>query len=272
MFLAIDVGGTKTLVATFTNSGKLHEQVRFETPKDYAAFLNKLEEVVNNLSVQIFQVAVIAIPGKINRNEGIGIAFGNLSWKNIPVKRDLAKFVDCPILIENDANLAGLSEAINVKDEFKKALYITISTGIGTGIINNGIIDPELADSEPGLMKVQYNDRLQEWEEIASGSAIKKRYGKIAADINDKKIWQEICHRIAIGLNGLIAIVQPEVIIFGGGVGAHFKRYGKILEKELKKYSTPLTPVHPLRPTVHAAQAVIYDCYQVAYQCHEKSN
>lgn len=271
MYLAIDVGGTKTLIASFTNGGKLSEQVRFATPKGYPEFITQLKEMVHGLSVQDFKGACIAIPGKIDRKNGVGVAFGNLAWKNIPIKKDVQKVIKCPVSVENDANLAGLSEAINVKNDFNKVLYITISTGIGTGIIINGIIDPDFADSEPGQMKVQYNDRLQEWEEIASGSAIKRRYGKIAAEINDKQTWKEICHRIAIGLNGLIATVQPEVIIFGGGVGTHFKKYKTILNQELKKYSTPLTPVPPLRQAAHAEQAVVYGCYYLAKENHESS-
>jgi glucokinase len=271
MYLAIDVGGTKTLVACFTNSGELREQVRFATPKEYPEFITQLQEMIFGLSTQDFKGACIAIPGKIDRKNGIGLAFGNLAWKNIPIKKDLQKIIACPISVENDANLAGLSEAFNVRNDFKKVLYVTISTGIGTGIIINGIIDPDFADSEPGQMKVQYNDRLQEWEEIASGSSIKRRYGKIAADINDKQTWKEICHRIAIGLNALIATIQPEVIIFGGGVGTHFKKYQTILKQELDKYSTPLTPVPALRQATHAEQAVIYGCYYLAKEHYETS-
>jgi glucokinase len=118
--------------------------------------------------------------------------------------------------------------------------------------------------SKSAIRKVQ--DLL--WQECRR--IIKKRYGKIAADINSKKTWQEICHRIAIGLNALIATVQPDVIIFGGGVGTHFKKYGSILEKELSKYSTPLTPVPPLRQAAHAEQAVIYGCYYLSKQKHDK--
>lgn len=270
MYLAIDFGSTKTLVATFTNNGELREHIRFATPKVYPEFLKELRATISGLSVQEFQYCCLAAPGRVDREKGEVIAFGTIHhWHNTPLKKDVQKMISCPIVLENDTNLAGLSEAIYIKDEFKKVLYITISTGISSGIIINGIIDPDFADSEPGQMKVQYNDRLQEWEEIASGSAIKKRYGKIAADINDKQTWKEICHRIAIGLNGLIATIQPDVIVFGGGVGTHFKKYKTLLKEELKKYSTPLTPVPPLRQAKHAEQAVIYGCYYLAKSTYD---
>lgn len=264
MYLAVDIGGTKTLVASFTNSGELREQVRFATPKEYPEFLVQLSEMISGLSTHKFKAACIAIPGMVDRKKGVGVAFGNLDWKNLPIKKDVKKFLDCPVIIENDANLAGLSEADNVKEDFRKVLYLTVSTGIGSGIIIDDVIDPDFADSEAGQMKVQFQEKLQKWESIASGSAIKKRYGKIAAEINDQATWKEISHRLAIGINTLIATIQPDVIIFGGGVGTHFKKYHKLLKAELEKYSTPLTPVPPLKQAAHAEQAVIYGCYILA--------
>ncbi len=271
MYLAIDIGGTKTLVASFTNSGKLHEQIRFATPKKYPDFLAQLQKTIKELSVDIFQVAAVAAPGLIDRKKGIVIAFGNLPWKNVTLKKDIKKLVHCPVVLENDAKLAGLSEALHIRKKYNKVLYITISTGISAGLVVDGKIDPELADSEAGHMKVQYNDRLQIWEDIASGQAIKKRYGKIAADINNKKTWKEITHRFAIGINGLIAIIQPEVIVIGGGVGSHFHKFGKLLKEELQKYATPLTPVPPIIGAKHPEHAVIYGCYQLAKEAHENT-
>ncbi len=271
MYLAIDIGGTKTLVASFTNSGKLHEQIRFETPKEYTQFISQLREATKELSVDIFQMCAVAAPGLIDRKKGIVIAFGNLPWKNTTIKKDIKAIVRCPVILENDAKIAGLSEALLIRKKYRKVLYITVSTGISAGLIVNGKIDPELADSEAGHMKVQYNDRLQVWENIASGQAIKKRYGKIAADINNKKTWKEISHRLALGINGLIAIIQPEVIVIGGGVGSHFHKYGKLLKEELQKYATPLTPVPPIVGAKHPEQAVIYGCYHLAKGAHENA-
>ncbi|MCA9342948.1 ROK family protein [Candidatus Saccharibacteria bacterium] len=272
MFLAVDIGGTKTLVATFTNGGKLSEQVKFKTPKQYPGFISQLQEVIEGLSDNKFKGACVALPGRIDRENGIGLRFGNLPWKNVHVKDDLKKFLSCSITVDNDANLAGLSEARNVINDYKHVLYVTISTGIGTGIITDGNIDPDFAISEPGHMMVQYHDRMQMFEDIAAGSAIVKRYGKIAADINDQKTWKEIVHIWALGFNAMIATINPEVIIIGGGVGTHFKKYGKLLKDELEKYSTPLTPVPPIIQAKHAEQAVIYGCYHLAKDTYEKSH
>ncbi len=269
MYLGIDVGGTKTLVASFTNKGTLSKSIRFKTPKEYKTFVGVLKAALARFSDHKFEYAAIAIPGTVDRKHGVGIAFGNLPWKDVSIQKDLSSFIDCPIIIENDANLAGLSEAINVIDDYKKVLYVTISTGIGTGIIVDGVIEPEFADSEAGHMKLPYNDRLQIWEDFASGSAIKKRYGKLAVEINDKKTWKEISHAIALGLNSLIAVIQPDVIIIGGSVGTHFQKYAKLLNDELKKFSTPLTPAPPIIHAKKSEEAVVYGCYHLAKREHD---
>lgn len=272
MFLAVDIGGTKTLVATFTNSGKLSEQVKFKTPKKYPDFIEQLEEIIGGLSDDKFNAAGIAIPGRINKKSGLGVALGNLPWKNVPIQKDAKKFLKCPVEVDNDAKLAGLSEARNVIDDYKRAIYITISTGIGGGIIIDGNYDPDFAESELGHMMIQYNDHLQLFEDVAAGSAIVKRYGKMASEINDKKTWREICHLWALGFNSMVATFNPEVIIIGGGVGTHFKKYGSILKKELKKLSTPLTPVPAIIQAKNPETAVIYGCYELAKDSYEAAN
>jgi len=266
--LAIDIGGTKTLVASFTNDGTLSKSLRFKTPKDYDMFKGVLKAALARFSDHKFLYACVAVPGKIDRKRGVAIAFGNLDWENIPIRKDLKEFIRCPVLVENDANLAGLSEAINVLSKYRKVLYLTISTGIGSGIAIDGMIDPDFEDSEAGQMMLQHNDRMQPWEDFASGRAIKKRYSKLAIEINDKKTWREISHNLAIGINSLVAVIQPDVIIIGGSVGTHFKKYGELLDAELDKYSTPLTPVPPIIHAKRSEEAVIYGCYYFAKEAH----
>ena len=84
MYAAIDVGGTKTLIAVFAQSGKLKEQIKFPTPKDYEEFKTELATNVAKLATNEFRCAVVAVPGRINRSSGVVLAFGNLDWENVP--------------------------------------------------------------------------------------------------------------------------------------------------------------------------------------------
>ena len=111
MILAIDIGGTKTLLAVFTNNGQLKKSIKLATPKDYSKLISSLKAAIIRFEEYDFDYACVAIPGKVNRQKGIGIAFGNLKWTNIAIKKDVRTFIKCPIVIENDANLAGLFES-----------------------------------------------------------------------------------------------------------------------------------------------------------------
>jgi glucokinase len=268
MYLGVDIGGSKTILATFLSDGEIKAQQRFVTSKNYDEFLRAFAATYESLGSPEVKAACVGVPGRLEREEGIAIAFGNLPWKNVHVARDLEKLLKAPVIIENDAKLAGLSEAKLIIHEFKKVLYVTISTGIGTGIITNGVIDPEFLDSEGGHMMLEYRGKLQEWEDFASGRAIEKRYGKQARDITDKKTWKEIAHAIALGMVNLIAVVQPDVIVIGGGVGTHFNEFDDLLRAELKKFETPLTPIPPLKRAKRPEEAVLYGCYELIKQTY----
>jgi predicted NBD/HSP70 family sugar kinase len=270
MYLGIDIGGTKTLVASIDNEGVLEERHKFHTPQSYDEFLKELAAAVDELSTKKFIAAGVAAPGKLDREHGIAIAFGNLPWTNVPLKHDVEQLIDCPVVIENDAKLAGLSEAMLLK-EHQKVLYVTVSTGIGTGFIVDQKIDPTMEDSEGGQMLLQHGGKLEAWEDFASGRAIVKRFGKRASDIHDKETWQIIAHDIALGLIDLIALMQPDIIVLGGGVGAHFDRFKDYLHEYLDEYQNPLFTVPIIKEAARPALAVLYGCYDLARQVYGKA-
>jgi predicted NBD/HSP70 family sugar kinase len=265
MYAAIDVGGTKTLIAVFLEDGTLKEQIKFPTPKDYDGFKSELAINVAKLSTDDFKAAAVAIPGKVDRKHGVGIAFGNLPWKNVPIQADAEHILNSPVVVENDANLAALSEARLIK-KYKKTLYVTISTGIGSGLIIDGNIAPSFADAEVGHILLEHRGKLQRWQEFASGRAIVAKFGKKASDItpDDADAWYIIARNIAIGLIDLIATLTPDVIVLGGGVGSHYEKFIGRLDEQLKIYDNPLVTIPPILKAQRAEEAVIYGCYELA--------
>ncbi len=270
MYLGVDIGGTKTLVASIDSEGVIAQRHKFHTPVVYEDFLSELAEALGILDVKDFVAAGVAVPGRINRTNGEAIAFGNLPWKRIPIKNDIEAIVNCPVVVENDAKLAGLSEAMLLK-EHQKVLYVTISTGIGTGLIVNQRIDPAMADSEGGQMLLEHNGKLEAWEDFASGRAIVQRFGKRASDIHDNATWQIIAHNIALGLIDLIALMQPDVIVLGGGVGGHYDKFKDFLHENLNEYQNPLFTVPIIKEAARPTLAVLYGCYDIARQVYGKT-
>lgn len=274
MIIAIDTGGTKTLIASFSKSGKILSSVKIKTSKNPDKYIKEISKIIfTDFSDEIAQNSVkaisIAAPGII-KNETV-IWAENLGWENFKIKQAFEEnFPKIPILIENDANLAGLSEAKNIENYQKKTLlYLTVSTGIGSGVITNGKINSGLKNSEPGRMKLEHNGKMQEWEKFASGKAILENYGKFAKDLNDPEIWHEISEKICHGLLVLIPLIQPETIIFGGSIGEYFEKYEEFLFQILREKMPLHIPIPDLKKAKEPEFAVIFGCYEVA---NEKFN
>jgi predicted NBD/HSP70 family sugar kinase len=265
MYAAIDIGGTKTLVASLDDNGVIQQRVKLLTSQDYDEFLRNLKETVRSFGPIEFHAAGVAVPGRIDRAHGIGRIFGNLAWRDVPIQHDIERLLHCPVVVEHDPSLAALSEAMLVK-HVNKVLYVTVSTGIGAGMVVGGHIDPNFADSEVGQMPLEHKGKMVSWESFASGSAIVRRYGKFAKDIEDDATWKAIARDIALGLRELLAITEPDLIVIGGSVGRFFPRYGAFLKAELKKYHNPLVPVPPLKAAERPDDAVLFGCYDYAYQ------
>lgn len=267
MYIGVDIGGTKTLISQFSEDGELLEKVRFETPKDYEDFIAEFKKTFEAIPLESApKRGAIGCPGKIDRDKGVGIAYGNLSWQNVSLGPDISKITGCPMLLDNDANLAGVSEAKLLEKTFKKVLYVTVSTGIGGGLIVEGKIEPNLSDMEIGHMLFERQGKLERWEHFASGKAIVAKYGKPASELDDPNIWYVISRDIALGLFNVITALNPEVIVIGGGVGTHFSKYEDQLTSNLQEFSNHLVAVPEVRGAQRAEEAVLYGCYEVARQ------
>lgn len=262
MILTIDTGGTKTLLALFTKEGKITEQFKFPTPKDKNEYLKELVKNVSEFAKgKDISIISLGSPGYL-RDGVIVWSGGNLNWENVDVKSAINKaFPNIPFIAENDANLAGLSEARLLKPTPGQVLYVTISTGIGTAIITNGKIDPSLRDSEGGHMPIEYDGAVRRWETFASGKAIYNAYGKYARDIKNKRHWYDIADRISRGFLAIIPMLQPDTIVIGGSIGTYFDRYNKELTGILKEKLIKSIPVPNFVQAQNPEEAVIYGAY-----------
>lgn len=265
MYLAVDIGGTKTLVVGFSKKGEKINSVKFDTPALYEDFLAEVADTVDKLSTTKYVGGVVAVPGKVDRKTGVGIAFGNLAWQHVPIRGDISKIAGCPITIENDANLAGVSEARLLKD-YKRVMYITISTGIGGVMVVDGKVDKGTQNAEIGQILLEHDGKLQRWEDFASGRAIVEKFGKRVKDIeqSDSQAWYTIARNIAIGLIDVIAMLTPDAIVIGGGVGVHLPNFEDKLLEELRIYENPLLSVPPIIRAKRAEEAVVYGCFELA--------
>lgn len=266
MIVAVDTGGTKTLVAVFNTEGKIVSEQKFPTPKDIDEYLIQLKATIDGLTASIDITCLsVALPGVIEN--GLLVTAGNLGWHDTDIKVLLSDHYDCPIIVENDANLAGLAEARALTTMPPVCLYVTVSTGIGTGVVVDGKLHPATSRTEGGHIVLSHEGNLRTWESFASGKALKERTGKLASEIDDEASWREISDNIAKGLLAILPFLRPDIVIIGGGVGTHFDKFSPYLKETLES-----TVDYHYEPTIvqamHPEEAVVYGCYYHALDTH----
>lgn len=252
MYLVIDIGATKTLIAVFSRHGRVIRRIKFPTARGAKTFLSNLIENLEPLRKCKIRSIVVAIPGNVYEN--YSVHFGNRNWDDIDILTPIKNLFNCPIFFENDANLAAIYEGYKLPG---RTVFLTFSTGIGGGVVEKNRILPGV-NFEPGHKKYEYNDKMNEWEDIAAASALEKFYHiDPATDLRGKKVMQDIASRISLGLPDIIEEFHPNNIVLGGPMGKIFRLYAKYLPKlpGIKYY-------RPKRPL----ESVIYGCYIYAKQ------
>ena len=273
MYIGIDFGGTKTLAAAFTDDGQISKKHKFQTDGSYQEYLEKLQQELTEHLGEAFEQApcvTLAVPTRVDYDTGkvrLGPKMGD-GWGHESIRTDLEQRFSKKVIIENDANVAALGEALHGAGQgYSRVLYVTLSTGIGTGYVENGGLDQTLLRSEGGQMIVSTPDgTLAHWEDIASGKAFTERYGKMGSEVDNPAIWREYARLLAPGFVNLMALVQPEVIVIGGGMGAHLEKFREFVEPAIEDLRDErVDPVQLISASI-PDEAVIYGCYELARQ------
>lgn len=243
MYLSVDIGGTKTLIAVYSEDGKITNEVKFPTGDNYHQLLQNIKARSDELvsSPDDIKSVAIAIPAPIDYRTGVAKLGHKFGWEEKNMCEDVTKLFSCPVTIENDANLAALGEAVVGSGKgYDTVLYITLSTGIGTGVITGGKISPVLAASEGGFFYLYHDGGQKVWEQFASGKAFTEKYGRMGSEVEDPEIWKEYSSTLAAGIINLINAVRPDIVVVGGGMGAHLHKYKEYLMVELEELNEPL--------------------------------
>lgn len=272
MFIAVDIGGSKILVAAGNQQAAMLDNTQFETPASFDEAMRQINNSITSLSAgRQLKAIVIAAPGRLDFVHGKLIQAANISWGNAPIV-DRLKHFGVPIVLENDANAAALGEAVlGAGVGHRTVLYLTISTGIGTGLVIDGQIYHGAHDTEGGHMTIDPAGPHcgcggdGHFESIVSGKAIKRRFGQFAYQITDPKIWDQIAADIATGLDNLITVLSPEIVVMGGGVNVHWDKFHTPLLKHLKARDL-IYPLPKIVPAKHMETAVVYGCFLLAKQ------
>ncbi len=270
MYIAVDIGGTKTLVAAYSEDGQILRSNKQPTDKKFDSFLKNLEAQVEKVaSDDTIQAIGIAAPGLIDDETNIVKSFGNLDWENVDVVTPLKHAFTDQVFIENDAKMGALGEAnMGAGEDYGTVLYITLSTGIGTGVTDAGKLVHSLRHMESGSMRLD-EDSHKIWEKYASGKAFFEEFGMYGEDDENPEHWKKWAADVALGMYDLIAIVQPNVVVIGGSMGNHIHKYHEFLHKEIQSLRTNMVDMPIIVGAQNPDEAVINGCYVTCKQQSE---
>lgn len=243
--IGIDLGGTKINACLINEKGEIIQRsaVETEAKKGRDVVLNNIQKSIEALDYNDVLAIGIGTPGFIDAKNGIVTFSGNIEgWTGLNLKNAVEEFVDIPVFVENDANIALLAEKwIGAGKNYKDIVMITLGTGVGGAIYNekSGLLSgSNFQGAELGHIILHpggdYCTCGQHGcvEAYCAGTAISKNYEKLTGkllsgekilkissqDVDARKVLENYQSNLAYFLTSLRNIFDPEVIIIGGGV------------------------------------------------------
>ena len=253
LYGGIEAGGTKFVCAVGSNPDDLCVNVIETTTPDETisrviAYFKKQNSTKKLSSIGIGSFG----PIDLNRNSktyGFITSTPKLNWENVDFVGAIRSSFNIPIGFDTDVNAAAIGEyQWGAAQGLTNFIYLTIGTGIGGGGIINGIPLHGLLHPEMGHIfiprdnsdKKSYEGNCPRhkdcFEGLASGPAIRNRWGRPPQDLNqDHPAWEYIAKYISYALVNYICTLSPQRIIIGGGVMKQSKLYPLIhqMVKEL---------------------------------------
>ncbi|MDX1920478.1 MAG: ROK family protein [Candidatus Caenarcaniphilales bacterium] len=303
LVLGIDIGGTKIATGAVDEHGQIVKSVQVSTHASRTK-----EEILNQVFLSVEKILESGINLKDIRGIGVG-APGPLkegilinppniaAWQNFPIAKLITEKYGLPTFAENDANAAAYAELVfGAAKGYKNFVYVTVSTGIGTGIIIDGKIYRGMNGlaGEGGHVCINYDQDINAHskvgvlgsvENLASGTAIAKEAQRLlrqnpktetsllkfvktdesgkhkdkdgniceislskittyeigeAIKENDefsKNLIKRAGHLIGVWMGGIISLLDPEIIVIGGGV----MEIGEVLLEQIRETAPKFT-------------------------------
>jgi predicted NBD/HSP70 family sugar kinase len=231
IYVGLDIGGTKLMVAAADASGAILRRTRAATPQSLNEGLDLLHRMIAEVAAGDPIAAIgAAIGGPLDAGRGIVSPLHQPEWRGVPLKALMQQRWGCPFYVDVDTNVAAMGEYVSGAVACRCFLYMTISTGVGGGYLVDGSIYRGLGGAHPEIGHQAINFRCAHPERVScdcgapdclealiSGSGIRRIYGKPAEQLHEHE-WAEVAYNLGQGLRNLAAIYLPDLIVLGGGV------------------------------------------------------
>jgi glucokinase len=260
----IDIGGTNISIAVAETGGEVLSKRKLPTQSSLGPFsaLDRMSEALEKMLAEEpsnLEAIGVGSPSPIDVRRGLIMSPSNLlEWSEFPIVDLLKDRFGVPVKLENDANAAAVGECIyGAGRGHKDIFYLTVSTGIGGGLIINGelyhgvstaageightIIQPDGIECNCGSrgcleticsgvhIARRTRERLQNGEASILSAMVSDTDSITARTVVDAvrqgdplatAIWDETCHFLAIGIANVVTLIAPEIVIVGGGVAS----------------------------------------------------
>jgi len=228
---ALEAGGTKMVLAIGNENGEILEQcsIPTETP---SITIPKIIEYFKQKKIVALGIGSFG-PIDLEKNSktyGYITSTPKLAWANYDIVGDIKNALSIPIGFDTDVNASALGEATwGITKDVDSSIYITVGTGIGVGVYQNGSLLHGMLHPEAGhiLLNKHPKDNFGGvcpyhpncMEGLASGPSIEKRWGKKAIELKDNaEVWDMEAFYLAQGIVNYILTLAPHRIVLGGGV------------------------------------------------------
>ncbi|MEC7925887.1 MAG: ROK family protein [Actinomycetota bacterium] len=261
MKIGIDWGGTKIeAIAIDSKDGSELNRIRIDSPKDnYEEIIKAVVTLVKDISKNEEDFTVgIGMPGSLHPDTGLVQVSNSKALENMPVKKDIEKGLGFEVKIANDADCLALSEAIDgAGKNYNTVFAVILGTGVGAGyVVNKELVEgPNKLSGEwgqnpiPGPMDEyektikRHCGRIGAIEAFISGPGLENHYkfkssNKLSSreiiDLYRKKdqlavdVMDEYFERTARSFSTFINILDPEVIVCGGGMSEIDELYEEV--------------------------------------------
>jgi glucokinase len=240
MIVGLDVGGTKVLGVAIDRDGVVQAERRLPTPPDPKLLVDALVEVARALDPAPEGVGV-GIAGLVTREGRIVVSPHLVRPSELDLVGGMSRALGAPVVVDNDATAAAWGEArAGAGRGVADLVLITLGTGIGSGIVSNGMVvrGGHGYGGEVGHMVVERHGKLHvtglpgAWEQYASGTALGELtraagLGETGEDLQPlveagdgqaSAILDDYAYEVAVGVANLLAVLDSQLVIIGGGV------------------------------------------------------
>ena len=269
-YLGIEIGGTKIQIFIVNTSFIILERIKFFVgdKKEASKIQKVLEKNLNKILSEWEIVAIgVGFGGPIDYESGfIHKSFHVNGWDQFNLKKWLINFTNIPVFVDNDGNIAALGEAVlGAGKGRERVFYITLGSGAGGGFVVDGNIYHGNAPGEFEIGHLRLSKAGETMESSVSGWALNKKLNDYidtnpnsqlailvnkyqtdatkhlmsAIDGNDfgaKAILDETIDDLAFGLSHVVHIVNPDILILGGGLSNLGDYLSMTLQHKLRKY------------------------------------